>query len=115
MEINISNFAASNIQEAVYDSLMGQLIPEASLPWVEPIFVPEHPCYEEYSKMREAYDRLLTRLEETDEDRDAEAMIDALLSHGRIIALKMFEYGRVYQKMLDSNKISEDGEGNLSD
>ena len=101
MKNNMPIRITSDIAKTVYDSLLGHLIPGYALPWVETIFVPEHPCYEEYCKMHRAYERLLTRIGETDEDRDAEVMIDALLQHGKIAALEMFHYGRKYQKMLD--------------
>ena len=78
---------------------MDELVPEYALPWVEPVFVPGHPCYEKYCTMQRAYDRLLKRLGKTEEDQDAEDMINALLEHGKIIALAMFRYGREYQKM----------------
>ncbi|MBQ6719991.1 MAG: hypothetical protein IJN20_06560 [Oscillospiraceae bacterium] len=115
IQFDFSGRGQPDIADTVYDSLMGNLISACRLPWVETIFIPGHPCYEEYCEMHEAYARLRRRLGAGEEDRDAEDMINALLDQGRIIALKMFEYGRVYQKMLDSNKISEDGEGNLSD
>ena len=82
------------IEEQVYDSLMGFLIPECTLDWVENIFVPGQPCYESYHKMSVAYDRLLDRLGLVDEDRDAEVMVSSLIEHARIIGYKMFEYGK---------------------
>lgn len=91
-----------DITETVYDSLCGQLIPEYHLPWVEDIFVPGHPCYENYAQMRRAYEHLLERLNEVDEDQDAENMINHLMAYGRIIAMEMFKYGRKYQQMLDA-------------
>lgn len=86
------------IEEQVYDSLMGFLIPECTLDWVENIFVPGHPCHDTYHAMRVAYDRLLDRLGLTDEDRDAEIMIGNLMEHARIVGCKMFEYGREYER-----------------
>ena len=96
-----------DIAEVVYECLMGFREPECCLSWVEEIFVPGHPCHEEYDQMRLAYDRLLERLQETDEDHDAEEMINALLKHGKIIALEMFRCGRTYQKQLDSAEKQE--------
>ena len=101
IQFDFSGRGQPDIAETVYDSLLGQLIPGCALPWVENIFVPGHPCYEEYCSMNHAYERLLNRLKETDEDRDAEDMINALLAHGKVAALEMFRYGRVYQKILD--------------
>ena len=86
----------AGISTLVYESLMGELIPEYALDWVEDIFVPGHPCYEEYVQMREAYQRICTRLGSGEEDSDLEIMVDALLSHCRIAAIMMFEYGVKY-------------------
>ena len=102
IQFNLSGTGIPDIAETVYDSLLGQLVTGYALPCVENIFVPGHPCYEEYCRMRRAYERLLLRLQETDEDPDAEDMIDALLRHGKIAAIEMFRYGREYQKRLDS-------------
>ena len=89
-----------NIEEYVYESLSGNLIPECRLPWVTDIFVPGHPCYEEYAHMHEAYAQLRNRLGVSDEDEDVEHIINALLSHGKILAMEMFRYGRLYEHML---------------
>ena len=82
----------------VYQSLLGQLIPEYSLPGVKEIFVPGHPCYQEYERMHRAYTRLRARLGDVEEDPDGEEMIDALLQYSRILALEMFSYGQAYQR-----------------
>ena len=73
------------IAERVYDTLLGNLLPEFCLPWVENIFVPGYPCLEEYGKMLNAYARLRIRLGAVNEDEDAEVMINSLLEHGKII------------------------------
>lgn len=86
------------IENHVLESLTGVLLPEYSLPWVENIFVPGHPCYEAYHNMHVAYDRLKEKLDVVDEDPDAEIMINSLLDYCDIIALKMFEYGRIYEQ-----------------
>jgi len=88
------------VQELVYSSLLDELAPEYKLPWVQPIFIPGHPCYEEYEYMHEVYAHLRERFGIEEEDEDAESMIDALLAHGKILALEMFHYGRAYERML---------------
>ena len=103
-QLHCCNRQIPNIAEQVYESLLGLLIEDCRLPWVENIFVPGHPCHEEYTNMRQAYDRLLTRLGETDEDPDAEEMINALLEYGKSIALEMFRCGREYQQRLDDTQ-----------
>ena len=87
------------IAEQVYDTIVGTLTPEYGLPWVEEIFVPGHPCYEEFCRMSEAYARLRGHLGVIDEDPDAEIMIDSLLAHGKIIAMEMFRYGIKFERM----------------
>lgn len=85
----------TEISGLVYDSLMGQLLPEYRLAWVEDIFVPGNPCFEAYKTVREAFPP-----SEPEDDRH----LDALLEYSRIVATEMFEYGRKYQKMMDSRK-----------
>ena len=100
-QFNVDGSKQPDIAETVYDSLTGNLIEGYCLPWVENIFVPGHPCHESYDRMWKAYRQLLNRLQEQDEDPDAEEMISGLLEHGKIIAMEMFRYGQEYQKMLN--------------
>ena len=93
-----------DIAEQVYETLLGTLVTEYSVPWVEPIFVPGYPCFEAYSNMHRAYERLRERLGVTDEDVDAEEMIDSLLEHGRLLAMEMFRYGMLYRTMQDEKQ-----------
>ena len=86
-----------DIGEQVYETLLNAVEEEYRLPWVTPIFVPEHPCFTAYSEMQAAYDRLRQRLDVQDEDADVETIIDCLLKHGKILALEMFRYGMLYQ------------------
>ena len=102
IQFDLTGRGQPKIAETVYESLLGLLIPDCALPWVEDIFVPGHPCHASYERMLEAYGRLRDRLGVTDEDKDAEEMIDELLRYSKIIALEMFRYGRAYQKILDS-------------
>lgn len=88
----------ADIASFVYESLLGDLVPECALDWVEDIFVPGHPCFDSYSQMREAYLRACVRLGSREEDPDLEIMVNAMLDHCRIVALEMFRYGRIYQQ-----------------
>jgi len=90
-----------DIAVMVYDSLINELVKGQGVPWVTPIFEPGHPCYEAYSEMLAAYERLCGRLGGVEEDDDAEVMINSLLKHGELLAQEMFRYGRLYQKMQD--------------
>ena len=91
-----------DIEEQVYGTLLKALEEESELSWVTPVFVPGHPCYETYCQMLAAYDRLRQRLGREEPDADAEAMIDCLLNHGKLLALEMFRCGRRYQQALES-------------
>ena len=57
-------------------------------------------CMNEYSDMLDAYERLVERLGQTDDDADVEIIINSLLDTQRALCLKMFEYGRIYEKTL---------------
>ena len=88
-----------DIAEQVYETLLNTLDADYMLPWVDPVFVPENPCYKAYSDMHQIYEKIRIRLGVTDEDLDIEKMIDCLLLHGRLLALEMFRYGILYEKM----------------
>lgn len=83
------------IAQTVFDRLMDHFSDENILREVDPVFVPGHPCYEEYVRMWEAYGRICRRLGR-EEDPDCEIIIDALLRHGKLLALEMFRYGVIY-------------------
>lgn len=85
-----------SIAEAVYERLLDQYREGTILPDVIPVFVPGHPCYEAYIRMQEASERIRHRLGAEGEDPDLEIVIDALLQHGRILAMEMFRYGVIY-------------------
>lgn len=102
LQFDFSGKGEPDIAETVYDSLHGFLIPSCQPGWVEPVFVPGHPCHDAYEQMLTAYNRLCLRLGVTTEDRDGEEMIDSLLKYSKLMALEMFHCGRTYQKMLDS-------------
>lgn len=87
------------IEERVYETLCGVLIPAARVPWVGSIAEPGLRYFEAYEEMHRAYERLRLRLGAEDEDADVEEIISCLLERERCIALKMFEYGRLYQQM----------------
>ncbi len=92
------------IDDHVYRTLLGSLIPQYRLPWVEPIFVPGHPCYQAYCDMYDAYDHLLARLGLIDEDEDVEDIVFHLLDYAEILAKEMFRYGRLYERMQEKEE-----------
>ena len=92
-----------DIGEQVYETLLNVVKEEYQLPWVAPIFVAGHPCFDAYSEMQAAYDSLRQRLDVQDEDPDVEQIIDCLLKHGKLLALEMFRYGGIYQQNEESS------------
>ncbi len=92
------------IPHRIYNALQGFQHFIIEQEWVENLFQPGKPLYQSYANMREAYDHLLERLNETDEDQDVELIIDCFMDYGRILGLEMFKYGRKYQKMIDEGK-----------
>ena len=91
-----------DIEELVYETLLNTLEKESALPWVTPVFVPGHPCFDAYCDMQAAYDRLQQMLNITEEDAAVEEIINSLLKHGKILAMEMFRYGRIYQQTQDN-------------
>ena len=90
-----------DMAEQIYETLNSTLKPEHCVPWVQPVFIPGHPCFETYCDMHKAYERLRIRLKETEEDTDVEEIINNLLAHEKMLAMEMFYYGMRYQKMQD--------------
>lgn len=84
----------NNQIENIYNTLIGVINEEYCVPGVENLFAEGGECDRAYEQMLEAYARLRDRLGVADEDADAEAIIDSLLKIQRLIAVKMFEYGR---------------------
>ncbi len=64
--------------EQVYETMLGLLEPEAEAAGVENAFSDGSICTQEYEKMRDAYDRLCSRLGAANEDTDLNTMVDSL-------------------------------------
>ena len=96
----------AQLGEYFYDCLIGQVLPEYSIPWVENLFEPGKPCYESYQSALDAYARLRQRLGTEPEDSDVEQLIDQLLQYSRIVGVQMFEYGCKYHMLLENNSNS---------
>lgn len=88
-----------DISEQIYETLQNTLESEYCGPWVQPVFIPGHPCFEAYCNMMKAYERLRIRLGEADDDTDVEEIINNLLAYGKLVAMEMFLCGIQYQKM----------------
>ena len=91
------------LAEQVYETLLNTL-GDGLIHWVRPIFVPGNPCFEAYSDMHRACERLRERLDAADEDPDVEEIIEKLLAHGKIVAMEMFACGMYYQRIQNEEK-----------
>ena len=79
--------------EAVYDTMIGQMLPAFCVPGVENLFSEGRECERAYEQMLEAYGRLRRRLDSGEEDADCEIIIDSLMTIQRKLALAMFRKG----------------------
>lgn len=82
----------------IYLSMLGQLIPEATIPWVDNLYAPGSICHRKYNEMRDAYERVCTRLgvDVEDEDEDLNCMVDALDKIQEVLCKEMFALGVKY-------------------
>lgn len=85
-----------NIEQEVYDSLCGQLVPEYRLAWVENAFDQGSICDLAYGQVYDAYGRLRRRLGVRNEDPDVESILDAMLEIQREMCRRMFFCGVRY-------------------
>jgi hypothetical protein len=79
--------------EAVYETLMGELIEEYQVPGIENMFQCGSKCELLYQDMRQAYNRLLDRLGIEDDDKDVEQIICDLNDIQKLVSLRMYEIG----------------------
>lgn len=95
-----------DIIQDVYDTLTGQLEPEYAVPWVKNAFDEGQPCQKAYSDMLAAYDRLLQRLNETDEDADVEEILTCLLTIQWELSREMFLCGVEFARRMEKTSHS---------
>lgn len=88
----------AKLLDDIYLSLTGQLIPDVAVPWVPNMFAPYGFCEREYTKMRDAYERLCARLgvDIDDEDDDLNCMVNALENIQEAYCKEMFRLGMAY-------------------
>ncbi len=80
--------------EKVYLTLQGEYV--EPVPGVENVFASGAPGEIYCRKIREAYDRLCSRLGAAEEDSDVEAILFASMSITDILCRKMYEHGAKY-------------------
>ncbi len=83
----------------IYETMLGLRTRDPSRPDVENAFASGSLCAEEYSCMREAYERVCQRLGVDSEDWDLEQMVNSMESIQRDLCWRMFAMGfRMGQK-----------------
>lgn len=103
-QLEFGSQQTSDVAETVYDSLHGYLLEENQPSWVKTVFVPGNPCFAAFDQAYAVCARLRQRLNVEDTDDDLEDVVHCLQDYGKYLALEMFRYGRMYQKMLDSEE-----------
>lgn len=88
--------------DLIYLSAQGLLVPGAAVPWVENMFTPGSYCESAYARMRDAYERLCTRLgvDVDDEDDDLNCMMESLENIQEVLCKEMFELGVTYAESI---------------
>ena len=95
-------------KEWVYATLTGQTLDEDGVPGVENAYANAMPCQVLYEQVREAYDNLLIRLGEHDEDPDVETIISTMMEIEMYLSGKMFEYGAKFARISEILKQADD-------
>lgn len=88
------------IAQKVYDSLWGQVKEEYRLPWVEDAAEMGTPSMDLYGRAVEHAWEVSERLG-AEEDPQVEQIIQDLLELQRMLCLKMFDYGRMWERKGD--------------
>ena len=85
---------ATELWEQVYESMVCHVLAEYRMPGVEDAFADGTFCMQQYTQMRDAYDRLCERLGVVDEDADVECIIQCYMEMQRELCKRMFFYGQ---------------------
>ncbi|HJD40872.1 MAG TPA: hypothetical protein H9913_12715 [Candidatus Blautia stercoripullorum] len=99
---------SSEFKTLIYDLANGSLdlehFPVEESKYVENEYEEGKPCYELYAGMHDAYERICHRLGKPDtEDRDIEIIIDNLLTIGKNLSMKMYDYGWFFAEQQRKN------------
>lgn len=78
----------------IYDTLCGDLLPDACVPGVENAFAPGSACERLYAEACDAREQVCQRLGVRDEDPDLERVFSALLDIARELSFHMYLLGR---------------------
>lgn len=81
--------------ELITGSLVLDELQQGEVEYIKDEFATGMPCEKLYHEVYETKCRLCERLE-TLEDADVELIIDNLLQIGKILSMKMYEYGALY-------------------
>ena len=82
----------------IYLSLQGALVSQAAVPWVPNLFKSDGCCEREYTRMRDAYERVCIRLgiDADSEDDDLNVIVQAMDTIQEICCKEMFRLGMEY-------------------
>ena len=78
----------------IYETMLGLLEPEACIPGVENAFADGSFCAEQYEKMRSAYERLCTRQNVGDEDRDLNTIVDSMEAIQKVLCRRFYIHNK---------------------
>ncbi len=82
--------------EDIYFTVLGEIVPEYEIPWVENAFAEGSCCNQAYARLCEARERLCLRLGADDLDDDLEIMMECMHSIQLDLCARMFDAGIRY-------------------
>ena len=83
-----------DLMQDVYETLQG--VREIPVTGVENAFCEGSVCEQSYNEMLAAYERLLRRLGENNEDADVEIIINSLRTITNELCARMYRYGALF-------------------
>ncbi len=83
-----------DLYDDIYDTLIGNFIPEYALPWVPNAFTQGSACEQAYRRMMEARDRIEERLG-TEDDEDIHCMLIEMDTIQRLLCRAVMELRRM--------------------
>ena len=86
----------------IYATLLGEILSEYAVPWVENAFAPGSVCDAVFTRITEARQRIYDRQSSQGKDPDMEIIFDGFLDIQYELCRKMFQYGVQYAKRTPS-------------
>lgn len=79
--------------DRVYQTVIGELLPDFQINGIEDSFAPGGLCDQAYQEMRSSFDRILERLGVENEDQDLEIILNCMRTIQKEVAYQMYRYG----------------------